>query len=340
MVVDSGSSDGAIAVAFHLDGKHVVGGGHGGIRRWRFEAGPEVRKQTGIKLNAISVSRDHKWILCGTMVGACMWDAEMRNKVIDVESTKRVSSVDVSPDSTTFATGSGKAASIWSLTTGKRLVGPVKYDVSVTAVRFSPSGARIAIASYGGSIRILESRSGDKLITIETATPSVWPSTPLAWSNDGLQIFAASRDNKIKSFDVSTGSQLAESQTLVVNPVDYVKSTVLAANGKFIATFANRTISFLDISTLTRIGPLIEDGSQIYSIAISPDSGYLATGRRDGKITIRDLGGILPDVYGPFHVSICPSTLLACQASLVPSPTLTHPVRHLIASKDSQTRSL
>ena len=269
-----------------------------------------------------------------------MWDAEMRNKVIDVESTKRVSSVDVSPDSTTFATGSGKAASIWSLTTGKRLVGPVKYDVSVTAVRFSPSGARIAIASYGGSIRILESRSGDKLITIETATPSVWPSTPLAWSNDGLQIFAASRDNKIKSFDVSTGSQLAESQTLVVNPVDYVKSTVLAANGKFIATFANRTISFLDISTLTRIGPLIEDGSQIYSIAISPDSGYLATGRRDGKITIRDLGGILPDVYGPFHVSICPSTLLACQASLVPSPTLTHPVRHLIASKDSQTRSL
>ena len=344
IVLDSGGSTGVKAVAFHSDGIHLLGGGDGGIQRWRLEVGQEVGKQTQMHmvLNAISMSRDHSWIVCGTGNGASIWDAEMQEKVIQVD-MKTAMTVDVSPDSTRFATGSGvphNEASIWSITGRERLVGPLKHDSYVTAVRFSPNGERIATSCRQGSIRIFDSRNGDELITIKVDTPSIWPCTPLAWSNDGLRIFAASRDNRIKSFDVSTGSQLAESPTLNVNPDDYVKSIVLAANGRFIATFANRTISFLETSTLTRIDPVIEDSAWIYSIAISPDSGYLATGRNDGKITIRDLGIILPDVYGPFHVSICPSTLLAFQTCLVPSPTLTYYVRHLIARRHNQTSNL
>ena len=285
-----------------------------------------------MELNAISVSRNHKWVVCGTEEGASVWDPEIEKKLIDVENRDAVYTVDVSADSTTFATGTLSGASVWHITSGERLVGPVKHGSHVAAVRFSPNGERVAASSPLSSILVFDSRNGDKLTTINTVTASYWPHSPLAWSNDGQQIFAASEDNMIKSFDVSTGSQLAKSPTLNVNPNDYVNSIALAANGKFIATFANRTISFLETSTLTRIDPLIEDSTQIYSIALSADSGYVATGLRDGKVTIRNLGGILPDAYGPFHVSICPFTVLA---SLVPSPALTHYVRHLIASKDN-----
>ena len=330
-VLDSSSSLGVLAVAFHPDGKHLLGGGLGGVRRWRVEDGQEVGKQRGIlKLRAVSMSRDQKWILCGTLVGASVWDAEMQEKVIDVDGRDRVTTVDVSPDSTTFATGTDEDVNIWSITDGQRLVGPVKHDLYVTAVRFSPSGERFATASSDRSIRVFDSRNGDELITIQTATPSTYPSTPLAWSHDGQQMFAASNDNKIKLFDVSTGSQLAESQRLDGGDID---SIALAANGKFIATFAARTISFLDTSTLTQIVPVIEGGEEIWGIAVSPDNGYLAAGRRDGKITIRDLSSILPDTYGPFHVSICPFTMLACQTSLIPSPTLMYYVRYLIVRK-------
>ncbi|KAG8220766.1 hypothetical protein J3R82DRAFT_2195 [Butyriboletus roseoflavus] len=251
-------------------------------------------------LKAISISRDHKRIVCGTEEGASVWNAELLEKVVDVDGTDEVWAVDVSPDSTTFATGTDKAVNIWRITSGERLVGPLKHVSYATGVRFSPNSERIATASVGGSIRIFDSRNGDELVTINTLTASTWPSTPLAWSNDGQQIFAASKDNKIKLFDVSTGSQLAESQTLQGSYVDCV---ALAANGKFIATFASMIISFLDTLTLSWIDPVIKDSEMIWAIAISPDNGYLATGLYDGKISIRDLGRILPDSYGPFHTS-------------------------------------
>ena len=323
------------AVAFHPDGKHVLGGGSGGLWRWRLEDGQEVGKHTGMVLHAISMSRNHKWIVCGCEEGASVWDAEVQEKVIDVEGTDEVNAVDVSPDSTAFATGTNDAASVWHITSGERLVGPLKHGSWVIGIQFSPNGECIATYSYGGSIRIFDSRDGGELITIEIVTSSLFPSTPFAWSNDGQRIFAASNDDKIKLFDVSTGSQLAESQTLQGGIINS-----LAANGKFVATFMDRTISFLDTSTLSQIEPVIEDSQDIYTIAISPDNGYLATGIANGKIAIRDLGSILPDSYGPFHVSICPLTMLACRTSLIPSPTLIHYVRQLIARKDNQTRSL
>ena len=322
------------AVAFHPDEIHLLGGGYNGIRRWRLEDGQEVGRQMGMELNAISVSRNHKWVVCGTAEGASVWDPEIQTKLVDVESRNRVMAVDVSADSTTFATGSFSGASVWHIASGERLVGPVRHASSrVSAVRFSPNGERIAASDSRSSILVFDSRNGDKLTTINIVTPSTWPGTPLAWSSNGQQIFAASKDNTIKLFDASTGSQLAESPTLNVRPNDYADSIALAASGKFIATFANRTIWFLETSTLTRIDPVIEDSTKIRSIALSAGSGYVAIGLRDGKVTIRNLGGILPDV--PFHVSVCPFTMSACQASLVPSPALTHYVRHLIASKDN-----
>ena len=319
MVLDTGRDARVWAVAFHPDGKHVLGGNSDGIRQWRLTDGREVGKQTGMDLHAISVSRDHKWIVCGTYDGASVWDGEMHNKVIEVEGTNLVWTVDVSPESTRFATGTGgtdNSASIWSITTGRRLVGPLRHDNYITGVRFSPDGQHFATACAGKSIRIFDSQTGDNLVTIKTDIPSRVP-PPLAWSSDGQQIFATSQDKKFRTFNTSTGSQLTESQILQ-DGSNGVTSIALATNGNFIATYAQRSIWFLD-STLALIGPVIQDGGRVESIAISADSSHLATGRGDGKIVIRDLGKILPDSYGPFHVSICACTLLACR---IPSPTL------------------
>ena len=292
------------AVTFHPNGKHVLGGNEDGIRRWQLADGQEVGKQAGMELQAIAVSRDDKWVVCGTRKGASVWDGEMCKKAIDVESENDVWAVGISPDSTRFVTATDKAMSIWSLTSGERLVGPLEHDDHVSDVRFSPNGEHIAIACLDNSIRIIDSHTGVSLIAINTDVPQWGPATPLAWSSDGQEIFTASHDNKIRSFDTSTGSPLAESQPLH-NISNIVHSIALAANGKFIAVFVLSSISFLDASTLTHIGPVIgdSDGKLIRSIAISVDSSQLATGREDGKIVIRDLSKILPDSYGPFHVS-------------------------------------
>ena len=242
----------------------------------------------------------------------------MHTKVIEVEELQDVVAVDVSPDSTRFATGTrAKEASVWSIATGQRLVGPLKHDVDVTGIRFSPSGEHIATVCPLRSISIFNSHTGDKLITIHTDTTGWSPSTPLAWSSDGQQIFTASYHNKIRAFDAFTGTQLTESQTLYAD--DNIRSIALATNGNFIATLAGDSfrVAFLDTLTLAHIGPVIENSEDISSISISPDSSRLATAGDRGKIVIRDLGNIFPELYGPFNVSI------ACLIAPVPSPTLT-----------------
>ena len=305
MVLDTGGSEGVFAVAFHPDGKHLFGGGNDRTQRWQLSDGREVGKRTGMRLYAIDVSKDHKWVVCGTFKGASVWDGDMKEKLIDVEGGNIVWAVDVCPDSTRVATGTDNSeASIWSIPKGERLVGPLRHDKPVSGVKFSPNGEQIANACYGGSIRIFDSRNGDKLITIDTTMPYGIPTTPLAWSSDGQRIFATSDDYKARLFDVSTGSQLAELEV-----PGRICSLALAPNCKFIAIVASSesdtSISFLDASTLARTGPVIANTKMIRSIAISQDNSYLATGQADGKIVIRNLSQILPDLYGPFDVRIC-----------------------------------
>ena len=185
------------------------------------------------------------------------------------------------------------------------------------------------------SIRVFHSHNGDQLITIKTDIHSSWPSTPLARSNNGQQFFAASRDREIKCFDVSSGSQLAKSQ---VDGDGELDSIALAANGKFLATFVDHSISFWDISTLTQIGPVI------MSIALSPDFSYLATGGRGGNITIRNLNNLPPELYGPFRVSIYAFTILSNESHILSPLDFSHLKnsgrRDLVICHNNSTRRL
>ena len=230
-----------------------------GLLRWRLADGREVGRQTGMYTFALSVSRDSRWVVCGTRDGASVWDGEIREKVIHtVEDTNDMYAVDVSLDSTRFATGARDGATIWSITSGQRLVGPLEHDNSVNGIRFSPTGEHCATTCARNAIQIFDSHTGDNLITLNGRSPD-WQGTPLAWSGDGQQIFTASGDNKVRSFNVSTGSKFTELRILHDDGDSNVLSIALSANGKSIATFAGHSILVLDTSTLKQIGPVIKE---------------------------------------------------------------------------------
>ena len=302
MVLESDAGE-VWAVAFHPDGKHFFDGTTKGIRRWRVADGQELGKQTGMDTCAISVSKDEKWVVCGTWNEASVWDAELREKVVEVESGKFVLAVDVAPDCIKFATGTyQKQVAIWNITTGEKLLGPLEHGGLVISVKFSPDGGRLATACLRDSpIRIFDAHNGDHLISIQNAIPSE-SYLPIVWSTHGQQLFAVSEDYRIKSFDSPTGSPLIEWQ--IHENSNGAMSIALSSNGKFIASSAGRFVSFWDASTHTRLG-IVEQTHNIYSIALSPDGCRLATGSRgSGSSTIWDLRGILPDSYLPGNVSI------------------------------------
>jgi WD40 repeat protein len=296
VVVESDSPRGTIwTVAFHPDGMHFYSGMTDGIRRWRVADGQEVGKQfeTGMDMNAISVSKDGKWIVCGFEEGASVWDAELQRKVVEVKGTKYVAAVDVSPESTRFATGAGSdtTASIWSITTGERLVGPLQHDTAVKGIKFSGDGGHIATACKD-SIHIFDSYNGDQLITIKNQLDKSYPITPIVWSYYG-GLFAVSEGGTIKSFDTATGSQVAEWN---IHSED-LTSIALSTDNKSIAFLAGHSVSFWDTSTHTQLGSASEDDS-VQSFALSPDGTRLATGGKNNKtLTIWNLCDILPESY-------------------------------------------
>ena len=305
MVLEGGIGK-VYAVAFHPDGKHFFDGTRNEIRRWRLADGQELGKQTGMDMYTISVSKDQKWVACGTTSGASVWDAELREKVAEVEGGKHVVSVDVVPDCTKFATGNSSLnegqVTIWSITTGERLVGLLEHGGSVYGVRFSPDGGRLATACYDDStIRIFDAHNGDLLTTIEDRK-LVGSFLPITWSTHGQQLFAGSTDCKIKLFDASTGSPIVEWQ--IHENSDDSMSIALSANGKFIASSAGRFVSFWDTSTHTQLD-IVEGTHNIHSIALSPDGCRLAAGSKDsGSSIIWDLRGTLPDSYLPGNVTV------------------------------------
>ena len=285
------------------------------LQRWSVDDGHEIGEPIRVKgasVYAIAVSPDRKWLVCGlkfpdTINGEArvgVWDAQTHENVLNIHGhTDSVLSVHISFDSTKFATGaSDKLTFIWNMTTGQRLVGPLRHDGWVVAVRFSPTGDRIATATAENpeakSIRIYNSDNGQQLLVIPFQAKAIISSS-LAWSADGRQLFGLSY-GEIKCFDTSSGSLRSK---WTIPGKGYPASIALAHSEKFIITSSHDSLSFWDVSTNQQIGTVITHASPVWSIALSSDDEYIATGEENGKITFRNLRDILPGSYFAITVS-------------------------------------
>ncbi|KAF8556849.1 WD40 repeat-like protein, partial [Imleria badia] len=302
-----------LSIAFTEDGKQVWSGGEEGfLRQWQVNDAREVGEaiqvdsEGGTEIFSAVLSPDRKRLVCGlrfpngstgkAWVG--VWDAQTREKVLDIHGhTSSVVSVDVSPDSTKFATGScDKLAFIWSMVTGEQLVGPLRHDGYVATVRFSPNGDRLATAVFKNpgaeSIRIYKSDNGHQLLDIPFKAQS-YPSSSFTWSTDGGQLFAVAY-GEVKCFDTSSRAVLSKWS---VHNGEGPTSIVLACNQKFAVVSAYDSLSFWDTSTHKQIGTVVKQASTVWSMALSPNDDRVAIGHENGKITFRSLHDILPGSY-------------------------------------------
>ncbi|KAF8547809.1 WD40 repeat-like protein [Imleria badia] len=291
-----------LSVNFLPDGKHLVSGGfEGTLRRWQVRDDREVGIpiETGSVIHGTGTSKDGNWIVSGNKGWIVVANAKTDEKVIahsELHGFSWVRAVDVSPDSTRFATASDDCTScIWCLSTGRRLVGPMMHETMVVAVKFSPRGDRVATATMSSinPVRIFDSRNGQLLHTLPITMPiRNEHCTPLTWSKHG-QLFVGS-GGKIFCFDGFTNSFKLLSEGMAHSEVNHT-SVFLSSTGKFLACSTDRLISFWDTSW-KRLEPVIEDPTNVHCIAISPDNMFLASGG-DQKIILRSLRDILPRYY-------------------------------------------
>ena len=290
--------------AFLVDGKHVVSGGQEGkIRRWRVEDGKEVGSpmDAGSDVFNIAVSRDGKWIISGTERGKLtVWHATRHKKVTEWQGHKgRVYAVDISPDGERIATGSyDKTACVWS-PTGKQLLGPLKHDWMIVAVKFSPNGRLIATTTWSdlsnNSVRVYDSQSGDLLVEsvdIPITVRAFSFNGPLVWVSNSKYLFALSNKGSINYLDASTGTTLS---LWSIHSSNNPRCIALASNGTFIAASAGSSVSFWDTTTHEQIGSIIDHPYDVWSIAISANYDIVIVG--DKTITLQNLCHVIPSFY-------------------------------------------
>jgi len=94
--------------------------------------------------------------------------------------------------------------------------------------------------------------------------------------------------SEIRKFDASTGLALSEWPVPDGNRDSRI---ALPNHGEFIAYSIESTVTVWDTSTHNKLG-VVQLPENSHSIALSPDGQLLASGGKDGKITIQSLSHI------------------------------------------------
>ena len=239
----------------------------------------------------VAISSDGKWIVTGGLdCKVTVWDAKTQERTVEStlanEKWVNLNALDVSPGSTRFVSASSDCmANIWSLTTGQRLVGPLKHNNRVECVAFSPDGDHVATTGAYDCLRIWDSRDGDLVVEV----PGFFPESLVWWRDD--RIFASTWSTQ-QWIDALSGSILLEFPRTSDTTTKVHLATSRDRNS--LASLDKHVLRLWDDTTHAWSHAAHELGYSGCTIAISPDSRHLVTGGED-RISIWNLPGGIPE---------------------------------------------
>lgn len=165
---------------------------------------------------------------------------------------------------------------------------PVKrFDLPniVDCVAFDDTGDRLAVGCHDGILRIydLPKNTVLKAINAHIVTMPQQVQNPIyavVWTNDHKQVFSASYDKSIKLWDVASGNMVREFKA-APEPTPEVKKDDKNPPKKDTGPFGHR--------------------DQVFSIALSKDGKYLASGSSDKSVKLWDVasGKVVRDFQNP-----------------------------------------
>ncbi len=158
------------------------------------------------------------------------------------------------------------------------------HEASITSIRFSPTGNRLATASRDGTAK-LWNRQGNEIATLKGHQGDIHS---VNFSPDGQQLVTASKDGSVKLWTLQ-GKNLA---TLTGHQGD-VYTAVFSPDGQSIATASqDGTVKLwtLEGQELVQFSHNRKQDS-VYTVSFSPDGQTLATTSRDATVKLWTLQG-------------------------------------------------
>ncbi|MGB3716160.1 MAG: TIR domain-containing protein [Candidatus Promineifilaceae bacterium] len=262
--------------AFSPDGKILASIGKGDERSednvltlWDMESGEHIGQPllgNTWAMTELAFSSDGRTIATGSADGTIvLWDLKLAHPLSEPLEGRQASALGIafSPDRRLLASGgSDSMVTMWDLGTGQQVD---QYQVSetgggVTSVAFSPDGQTLVAGTFdwGNNVSLWDVQSGHPIaLGMEGHSDEVFT---VAFSPDGRFAASGCLDGTIIFWDPATGQPLSEPLTDIAPP----DGTSMRSN-------------------------------DVWSIAFSPDSRMLASGRGGGDILIWDVETQQPD---------------------------------------------
>jgi WD40 repeat protein/serine/threonine protein kinase len=205
----SGFENGGYSLLFSPDGKSLLRGSSGQLKRVDVQTGQEL----GLTSTSFGNVRYSSFSPDGKRFATCALDGTL--KVWDVLSgeelftcrghRERAISIAFSPDGKKFVSGSQDATvKIWDSKTGQEILTLQGHTGYVNRVLFSPDGKRVASASTDNTVKVWAAQSGREMLTLRGHNK---PVTALAFSPDGKRLASGSLDKTIKVWGERIRSQ-------------------------------------------------------------------------------------------------------------------------------------
>jgi WD40 repeat protein/DNA-binding SARP family transcriptional activator len=209
-----------------------------------------------------------------------------------------LTALDLSPDGRTLAAADGRGNVLFfDAATGRRAGRPYTALGAISAVRFSPDGTRVAVAT-DEFVDILDARThrpyGVLVVAPPTASSSVnipWVLGTIAFSPDSRVLAAdaihnvSPRSAYIVRWNVRTGRPLGRPRQVAQAPEPALVGFITP--GRLVtSSAADRATVIRDAATLRPVDRLQGGGARS---ALSPDGRVVAVGAADGSLRLLDL---------------------------------------------------
>ena len=229
--------------------------------------------------------------------------------------------------------GIKSASSIWDAGTGKKRATLDSSSEWPADIAVSPDGSKIAVATLFGALSLYDSAKGStlrRLVEGETVagTLSSFRAGVIAFSRDGMTLFAGSHDGLVRSWDVSSG----EAGKSYEGHIAGVASIATSPDGKRLLTASrDGTARLWDLGTgEALVGVAIGDDGKDY-VAWTPEGYFTGT---DGAIrrTLNIVSGSDAFAIDSFFEKLYRPDLVGIKAGGGRIEGATARVRELVAS--------
>jgi RNA polymerase sigma factor (sigma-70 family) len=295
------------AVAFSPDGKFLVTGGENRrINVWDAVSGRHLRAIAGMSAKDVSFSPDGKRLAAAWIndANARVWDLATGEELLKVshDASKGVQAIAFTPDGKKLvsldrpgAQGAGARVNLWDAATGKRMSQMMTPNVFPHCLALAPDGKLAAVGDQGQPpVRLCDLERGKELTPIPSNQSVV---VSAAFSPDGRILATGGGDLTVCLWETASRSLIA---TLRGHDRT-VAAIVFSPDGRLLASAdgepmtpqwkanPSQKIHLWDIVTGKELLQLDGHGSNVTSLAFSPDGKRLVSGLANGTVLIWDM---------------------------------------------------